>query len=92
MHSACKRLKIRGLAVLGALCILLGAIPAHADPAAAPSPPDSRFGVAQGYEHPEVMSDLNAGWERLVIPWNQIQPRGVVMMQMRVSSGWPTYS
>ncbi|HEV7661920.1 MAG TPA: hypothetical protein VGQ62_00195 [Chloroflexota bacterium] len=43
---------------------------------AAPSAPvaDTRFGVAEGFRNPGVMADIGAGWERLILPWDQIQP------------------
>jgi hypothetical protein len=37
---------------------------------------DPRFGVAQGFENPGLMAELHAGWERIVLPWDQIQPKG----------------
>src|SRR5438067_11910353 len=48
-------------------------VPAHAAPAAAPIA-DTRFGVAEGFRNPGVMADIGAGWERLILPWDQIQP------------------
>lgn len=35
---------------------------------------DTRFGVAQGFQEPGLMAELHAGWERVVLPWDQIQP------------------
>jgi hypothetical protein len=37
---------------------------------------DPHFGVAEGFRAPEVMTDVKAGWERVVIPWDQVQPDG----------------
>jgi hypothetical protein len=37
---------------------------------------DPHFGVAEGFRAPSVMADLRAGWERVVIPWDQAQPTG----------------
>jgi hypothetical protein len=37
---------------------------------------DSRFGVAEGFQNPGLMAELHAGWERVVLPWDQIQPDG----------------
>jgi hypothetical protein len=37
---------------------------------------DPHFGVAEGFRAPDVMADLHVGWERLVIPWDQVQPDG----------------
>lgn len=35
---------------------------------------DPRLGVAEGFRNPGVMADTHAGWERLILPWDQIQP------------------
>jgi hypothetical protein len=35
---------------------------------------DTRLGVAEGFRNPGVMADIHAGWERLILPWDQIQP------------------
>ncbi len=37
---------------------------------------DPRFGVADGFRVPRVMRDIGAGWERVVLPWPEIQPTG----------------
>jgi len=37
---------------------------------------DARFGVAEGFRNPAVMSDIGAGWERVVLSWADIQPDG----------------
>lgn len=50
----------------------------------APAPPaanvraplDSRFGIAEGFRDAALMADVRAGWERVVLPWDQIQPDG----------------
>jgi hypothetical protein len=47
-----------------------------ATPGTAAPPLDTRFGVAEGFLNPSAMADLNAGWERLILPWDQIQPDG----------------
>ena len=47
------------------------ATPAHADPVI-----DSRFGVVQAYEAPEVADDIEVGWERLFFSWPELQPQG----------------
>src|SRR5437879_8211985 len=52
------------------LAIIAAAVmPAYADTVA-----DTRFGVAEGFRNPSVMADIGAGWERLILPWDQIQP------------------
>ena len=43
-------------------------------PAAAAPNLDPRLGVAEGFRNPSVMTDVNAGWERLILPWDQVQP------------------
>src|SRR6266566_2486292 len=45
-------------------------------PASAAPVPDTRLGVAEGFRNPAVMNDIQAGWERLILPWDQIQPAG----------------
>src|SRR5262245_29620723 len=45
-----------------------------APPAAAAPALDQRIGIAEGFRNPGVMSDIQAGWERLILPWDQIQP------------------
>ena len=60
---------------LFALTIVVGAVvPAYAAPAAVGPTADTRFGVAEGFRNPSVMTDIGAGWERLILPWDQIQP------------------
>ncbi len=58
--------------------VLLAAVMAASTvaPGRAAPPLDTRFGVAEGFRNPGVMSDLNAGWERLILPWDQVQPNG----------------
>jgi len=59
----------------GAGILLAAALPAHAEPSSAPAQfADARFGVAEGFRNPSVMTDIGAGWERLILPWDQIQP------------------
>src|ERR1700704_1055473 len=58
-----------------ALAIVASAVmPAYAAPSLVLPVADSRFGIAEGFRNPGVMADLGAGWERLVLPWDQIQP------------------
>ena len=49
-------------------------LPASAAPVAAGPVADTRFGVAEGFRNPGVMADIGAGWERLILPWDQIEP------------------
>jgi len=37
---------------------------------------DTRLGIAEGFRNPQAMVDLHVGWERIVLPWDQIQPDG----------------
>jgi hypothetical protein len=37
---------------------------------------DARFGVADGFQNPSVMAEVRAGWERILLPWDKIQPAG----------------
>jgi hypothetical protein len=37
---------------------------------------DPRFGIAEGFRDGAVMSDIGAGWERVVLSWADIQPDG----------------
>src|SRR5437588_8134278 len=54
--------------------VAVAALPAHAEPAIVSPVADARFGVAEGFRNPSVMADIGAGWERLILPWDQIQP------------------
>ena len=61
------------VAVVLTLMIVLAAPPQQL--AAAPAL-DTRLGIAEGFRNPQVMADIQAGWERLILPWDQIQPNG----------------
>jgi hypothetical protein len=37
---------------------------------------DPRMGIAEGFRDPSAMADIQAGWERIVLPWDQVQPDG----------------
>ena len=60
--------------ILAAAILTSTALPVHAEPAHAGPVADVRFGIAEGFRNPAVMADIGAGWERLVLPWDQIQP------------------
>src|SRR5438876_4235888 len=65
----------RFLITLFALASLAGtSLPAYAAPANVGPIADTRFGVAEGFRNPGVMADIGAGWERLILPWDQIEP------------------
>jgi hypothetical protein len=61
------------------LTLALGLLAGAAAPAAAESAGtlpmrDPRFGIAEGFRNPGVMAEIAPGWERLIFPWDQIQP------------------
>ena len=63
--------------LVAAVALSGGIVPTYAAPPDAPGTiTDTRFGVAEGYRNPALMADIGAGWERLVVPWDQIQPDG----------------
>src|SRR6266542_1428629 len=70
-HMRCPKLSlvIMAVAVLASTVVPAYAAPENAGPVA-----DTRFGVAEGFRNPGVMADIGAGWERLILPWDQIQP------------------
>jgi len=37
---------------------------------------DPRFGISEGFRDPQVMAEIGAGWERIVLSWADIQPDG----------------
>jgi hypothetical protein len=50
------------------------------EPDALPEPPpitDSRFGIVQAYDSPEVAQAAGVGWTRAILEWNQIQQKAV---------------
>jgi hypothetical protein len=38
--------------------------------------PDPRFGIDEGLSDAQTMADFGAGWDRVLVPWYRIQPRG----------------
>src|SRR5437764_6787056 len=62
------------IALFALAIVASAALPAYAAPASVGPVADTRFGIAEGFRNPAVMADLNAGWERLLLPWDQIQP------------------
>jgi hypothetical protein len=66
---------LRCMISLFALATVAGTVmPAYAAPSNVGPVADTRFGVAEGFRNPGVMTDMNVGWERLILPWDQIQP------------------
>lgn len=60
-------------------CIWLAlafALALASSPAAAAPNIDPRLDIAEGFRNPSVMADTTAGWERLILPWDQVQPDG----------------
>lgn len=37
---------------------------------------DQRFGIVEAFWKPEDAAELNAGWDRILFYWNEIQPNG----------------
>ncbi|MBV9579505.1 MAG: hypothetical protein JO057_13035 [Chloroflexi bacterium] len=37
---------------------------------------DPRMGIAEGFRDPTEMAAIQAGWERVVLPWDEVQPDG----------------
>jgi hypothetical protein len=66
------------IAIAAVACALtpMGTSLARADAATSSeiARPDPRFGVAEGYRNPVVMSAVGAGWERIVLTWTDLQP------------------
>jgi hypothetical protein len=58
------------------LACALGLLVAAASPGAAQSSLDTRLGIAEGFRNAGAMADSHAGWERIILPWDQIQPDG----------------
>ncbi len=68
-------MNVRLFSSLIAAAVLVGSVAtARAEPPAALSVPDARFGIAEGYRNAGAMADLGAGWERLVFSWADLQP------------------
>lgn len=62
------------IALFGLAVVASTVVPASAAPSAVGPVADTRFGIAEGFRNASVMADLGAGWERLILPWDQIQP------------------
>jgi hypothetical protein len=60
--------------ILVALGVVASALSTSLPAQAASGALDARFGIAEGFRNPGVMADIGAGWERLILPWDQIQP------------------
>src|SRR4029077_16446813 len=50
--------------------------PPPVDPTPVGQSLDPHFGIAEGFRNAAVMSELGAGWERIVLSWADIQPDG----------------
>ncbi|MBE2224171.1 MAG: hypothetical protein IAF02_21710 [Anaerolineae bacterium] len=68
------------LSVLVVLAIVMGQLllsqPAAAQDDEEPATPDPRFGAIESFWAAEEAAELDAGWERILFYWNQIQPTG----------------
>lgn len=61
---------------LAGIALLLGSItPARAASAAA-APPDPRFGIVESFVNPAAASAAGAGYTRIILRWDVIQPGG----------------
>jgi hypothetical protein len=58
------------------LTLAVASLALSGSPAAAAPSLDTRLGIAEGFRNPAVMADIHAGWERLILPWDQVQPSG----------------
>jgi hypothetical protein len=61
---------------LAPLVMLLALVSSSVSPASAAGNLDPRLGVAEGFRNVAAMNDIQAGWERLILPWDQVQPSG----------------
>ena len=59
-----------------ALLLLLTTLIAPARVVAQPAPPDPRFGVVEAVVNPEAATELGAGYTRIILRWDVIQPGG----------------
>jgi hypothetical protein len=50
--------------------------PPPLEPTPAGASLDPRFGIAEGFRNAQMMADIGAGWERVVLSWADIQPDG----------------
>jgi hypothetical protein len=58
------------------LTLAVASLALSGSPAAAAPSLDTRLGIAEGFRNPAAMADIHAGWERLILPWDQVQPSG----------------
>ena len=75
LNSVARPGEVPGTSLAGAFTTL-GAPPVSAAPVAATSQLDARFGIADGFEDSGLMAELHGGWERVVVPWDEVQPEG----------------
>ena len=70
------------LSVLVVLAIVVGQLAmvqpvvAQDDDEGTAVPPDPRFGAIESFWAAEEAAELDAGWERILFYWNQLQPTG----------------
>jgi hypothetical protein len=58
------------------LLVLLGMLVAPQRAGAEPAPPDARFGIVEAFVNPEAASEAGAGYTRIILRWDVIQPGG----------------
>lgn len=69
-----RRRRWRLLLLVGGLFI--GLTLTLAQPAGSAQAPDPRFGIVESFWVPEEAAALDAGWERILFYWREIQPTG----------------
>jgi hypothetical protein len=58
------------------LIIAVSADPVSARPHTTPRPPDRRFGIVETYANPAAATEAGAGYTRIILRWDVIQPAG----------------
>jgi hypothetical protein len=63
---------------LAALALLLASVAPAPTVSAADAPPDPRFGIVEAFVNPAAASEAGAGYTRIILRWDVIQPGGPV--------------
>lgn len=89
LSNACKSRSVVGLSMpstslstlrsclhagLAALALLMLCLTPARGQEAAPSPPDPRFGIVETFVNPAAASEAGAGYTRVILRWDVIQP------------------
>ena len=61
---------------LAAIALLCGAVAPGRPVSAADGPPDPRFGIVETFINPAAASEAGAGFTRIILRWDVIQPGG----------------